>query len=748
MSSKRSGIALKSANLITIFLFFLLISISTSTSLASEGAKRILSLVDYIGGDYKNAVQQGKIIHKEEYNEMLEFSSESLDLFKELKSSEGDKARIEKDLTELKRKIESKSPINDIESLSKDIKNKIISTYGIVTYPQNHPSLGTGRDLYVKNCAQCHGVAGAGNGSLAPDLNPPPTNFTDPGSTGGLSPFKVYNTMRYGIEGTAMSPFPNLSEDDKWNVSFYVLSLELNQNESKDGETVFNINKIPEKLKEPKILATLSNDELKEKVKPYVSDEEALVNALAYLRKGVIESKKTEKDPLAVTSATLKEAIQLYEGGDKEEAHKRALDAYLEGFEKVEPQLFSRDAEFGRNIEAKLAEIRGLIKDGRSPEEIKALHNEIENDLQRASVILTNGKPIGKALSFINSFAIIVREGLEAALIVAAVIAFLGATGARNAIRYVHLGWILALVAGLVTWVLAQTIIKISGAQREIIEGVTSLLAAAVLFYVSYWLITKIEVKKWKEYIQSKVKSALSKKSIFALASVSFFAVYREAFETVLFYQALWLQTENSQGSVIWGFLAGTVLIIGLVILIFKLGLRIPLKYFFSITTSLLYFLCFVLAGKGIREFQEAGVISITPLDFIPQIDVLGIYPTLETSIVQGSLLIALIGALLWLGFIKREREKREIAVSVSRIADDMKSMHEAFEHIKGHILEWRRCKDIDLEAEELDQQIKDVIRHVDDLEGKLEDFFDVISKNRETVNSPQTINKKPFTAN
>ncbi|HEX3036306.1 MAG TPA: FTR1 family protein [Thermodesulfobacteriota bacterium] len=746
MFGKRSGIALKSANPIAIFLFFLFIS--TSASFASEGAKRILSLVDYIGGDYKNAVRQGKIIKEEEYNEMLEFSSESLDLFRELKASEGDEAGIEADLTELKREIEGKSSVKDIESLSKDIKNKIISAYDIATYPQNHPSLDIGRSLYAKNCAQCHGVAGAANGPLTSNFNPPPMNFTDPSSTGSISPFKVYNTMSYGIEGTAMSPFPNLTEEDKWNVAFYILSLRFSQKESEEGKAVLSLNQIPDELKDPKALATLSNDELSDKLKPYIGDEETLVNALAYLRRGVSESKKPEENPLAITSTALKEAVQLYEDGKKEEAYKKALDAYFEGFEKVEPQLFSRDAKFGRNVEAKFTELRGLIKDGRSVQDIKDLHRQIDNDLERASIILMNGKPIGKALSFINSFAIIVREGLEAALIVAAVIAFLGATGAKDAIRYVHLGWALALVAGFITWGLAQTIIKISGAQREVIEGVTSLLAAAVLFYVSYWLITKIEVKKWKEYIQSKVKSALSRRSIFALASVSFFAVYREAFETVLFYQALWLQTDNSQSAVMWGFLCGAVLIVGLVVLIFKLGLRVPLKYFFSITTSLLYLLCFVLMGKGIRELQEAGVVGITPLDFIPQIDVLGIFPTLETSIMQGSLLIAFIGALLWLGFIKREREKKEIAISVSRIADDMKSMHEAFEHIKGHILEWRRCKDIDLEAEELDNQIKDVIRHVDDLEGKLEDFFDVISKNRETVSSPQTVNKKPFTTN
>jgi high-affinity iron transporter len=737
VTSARPSIILRLLTIV-FFLFFF-----STSSFASEEAKRILFLVDYIGGDYRNAVQEGEIINKEEYNEMLEFSSEALSLFGELKSSEDDKAGIESDLTELKKRIESKSSVKDIESLSRTIKNKVISTYGVLTYPKNYPSFRAGKDLYERNCAKCHGIVGAGDGPIASNLNPPPTNFTDVGSSEGLSPLKVYNTMNFGIEGTAMPSFPNLSEDEKWNIAFYVLSLRFSQKDGKEGEKIFEATNIPKDVKEPKTLATLSNDELSDKLKPYVENEKDLSQVFAFLRRGIIEAVEKEENPLVVTSTLLKEAVELYKQGNKKDAYTKTLDAYLNGFEKVEPMLVSKDATFGRALEAKFAEIRGLIKDERPIEEISALHEEIEIDLERASVILQDGKTIGKALSFINSFAIIVREGLEAALIVAAVIAFLGKTGARSAIKYVHLGWILALLVGFITWVLAQTVISISGAQREIIEGVTALLAAGVLFYVSYWLITKIEVKKWKDYIQGKVKKALSKKSVFALASVSFFAVYREAFETVLFYQALWLQAENSQGAVIWGLIAGTALLLGLVVLIFKLGLRISLKYFFSITSSLLYLLSFVLAGKGMRELQEAGIIGITPLNFIPQVDILGVYPTLETSALQGVLLLALILALLWLGFIKRERERKEIVVSVSRIADDMKSMHEAFEHIKGHIIEWKRCKEINLEAEELDNQIQDVIKRVDELENKLEDFFDMILKNKETSKELQTSGKK-----
>jgi len=719
------------------FLFFLLVS----NSYAGE-AERLLSMVDYIGGDYKNAVQNGKVVDEREYKEMLGFSSDVIDLFSELKASGGDKAGVEADLTRLKKAIENKLPDKEIELISKGISDRLISAYNIVPYPKIHPSLRAGKRLYEKDCAECHGVIGAGNGPSASGLSSPPMNFTNGGDMSGLSPFKVFNTMSFGVANADMPEFPTLSEDDKWNIAFYVSSLRFNQREREEGERIFKATNIPQEMRDPKVLATLSDDELSDKLKPYIKNERELPKVIAFLRRDISENEN--EDPLAATSSILKEAVGLYERGNKKEAYDKALDAYLNEFEKVEPRIISRDQKFGLSLEAKFVKFRGLIKDERPVEEVKALHGEIEGDLKRASAVIQSSEPFGKALSFINSFAILIREGLEAALIVAAVLAFLGATGARDAIKYVHLGWILALVGGLITWFLAQTVISISGAQRETIEGVTSLFAAGVLFYVSYWLITKIEVKKWKEYIQGKVKRALSKESVFALASVSFFAVYREAFESVLFYQALWLQADNSKGAVIWGLVAGAVLLIGLVLVIFKLGLRIPLKYFFSITSFLLYFLSFVLAGKGVRGLQEAGIVGITPLDFIPQVDILGIYPTVETTIVQGILLLALIGALIWLGLINQERERKTIVASVSHIADDMKTMHEAFDHIKGHIIEWRRCEEINLEAEELDGQIQDVLKRVDELENRLGDFFDMVLKNREaSAKEPQATGKE-----
>ena len=661
---------------------------------------------------------------------MLEFSSETEELFQTLKLSQGDKANIESEINELSDLIATKSSVIKVEEVSNNIKEKIISSYNIVPHPEKSPSLEVGKELYGNNCSQCHGFSGAGDGPLAKGLNPPPTKLIDPDFYSVLSPFKVHNTMTFGIAGTAMPSFPQLSDDKKWDVAFYVLSLASKNGGHISGEEIAS--SLPQEIKDFKNLATLSNNQVRDKIGQHLGSEEEQDIAVSYLRKGIFDSSSSEVSALAMTSGLLNESLDLYRAGKTKESYEKTLDAYLLGFEQVEPDLFVKDRKFTAEMEANFGDYRNAIKSGKSVAEIENLNSKLQNNLNSASVILES-KSTSKFLSFLNSFAIMVREGLEAILIIAAIIAFLNATGSRKSVKYIHYGWISALVAGVLTWFLAKTVISISGAQREIIEGITALLAAAVLFYVSYWLITKIEVKKWKEYIQGKVENAVSRNSVIALVSVSFFAVYREAFETVLFYQALWFQAENSQSAVIWGIIAGGAVLVVLFFVIFKMALKIPIKYFFTFTRIFLYFLAFILLGKGIQELQEAGVVSATPVDFLPYVDAIGFYPTLETAVPQGLLVLAFAFATFWLGYVKREREKKELVVTVSRISEDMKSMQAAFDHIKGHIIEWRRCEDIDLEAEDLDKQIQDVVSHVDELETKLGDFYEVVSKNAET---------------
>lgn len=715
--------------ILALSVVFLFLFLHAQPSHSSDDSSRILSLVDYIGGDYGNAVRDGQIINPDEYHEMLEFSAGVEALFVTMKSAGGDKAGIEKDINTLNGLIRDKAPASEVKTLAGDIKGKIIDAYNIVPYPARAPSYSAGKAIFDNTCAQCHGAAGAGDGPLSRGLKPQPAVFTAPEVSLGLSPFKVFNTMTFGIEGTGMPSFPDLSDREKWDAAYYVLALGYTEREVAEGKGLAA--KLPGDMKDYKTLATLSNAELKERLDAISDGPDEVAGALAYLREGSLD-RSAGGSPLLTAGALLDESTSLYKEGRTDEAYTKALDAYLEGFEKAEADLRVRDKDLTSAIEADFSSYRGAVKSNAPVEKIEELNSKIHEGLSTADRMLASETQSSNLLSFVNSFSIMVREGLEAILIIAAIIAFMGATGARSQIRYIHYGWILALAAGVLTWLLARTVISISGAQREVIEGVTSITAAAVLFYVSYWLISKIEVRVWKQYIQGKVEKALSTGSVIALASVSFFAVYREAFETVLFYQALWFQSGNSQPAVLWGLAAGALVLVVLFYVIFKLALRIPLKYFFSVTSVFLYLLSFILLGKGVKELQEAGIVGLTPVEYIPHIDILGLYPTLETSIPQALLLAAFVFALVWLENVKREREKKELAVSLSRIAEDMKSMHAAFDHIKGHIIEWRKCEDIDLEAEDLDRRIQDVISHVDELESKVGAFYTVVTKNNQ----------------
>jgi high-affinity iron transporter len=631
--------------------------LGASTARANEPARKLVAVLDYLGGDYKNAVQNGKVANPDEYTEMQEFARRSLELFAELKASDkADKAGIEPAIKSLANHIANKADAKLISELTSDAKEKLIAAYSIVPYPKRFPSLANGKKIFDDNCAQCHGPSGYGDGPGRESMNPkspPPANFHDPERMAGLSPFKAFNTASFGIEGTAMPSFSALSEEQRWEAAFYVLSLRFSAESAEAGGSLFQSRNDFKELTQIAALATDTDEQLMEKVQPYIPERSQAYEALAYLRRGILEKNTT--DPLVAARALLRQASELYAKGEKEAAYQKAVEAYLDGFEMAEPTLFARDASFGRSLEGQFTQFRSAIKQGATTEEIQKRRLEIESRLDQASQIMTSADAFSGYYAFANSALIILREGLEAALILAAILAMLRVMGATQAIRYIHLGWILALLAGLLTWLATETVLTISGQHRESMEGFISVFAAMALFYVGYWLHTRAEAKKWQAFIQEKVRDVVSTKKILGLVGISFFAVYREAFEVVLFYQALWLQGEGYHTPVIWGFVIGSAALVLAAFAIFKLGLRIPLKYFFGATGTLLYIMAFIFAGNGIKELQAAGWIPSTPLHFPPQVPVLGIYPTLETIAAQGFMLFAFITTTF---VMMRERQK------------------------------------------------------------------------------------------
>lgn len=250
---------------------------------------------------------------------------------------------------------------------------------------------------------------------------------------------------------------------------------------------------------------------------------------------------------------------------------------------------------------------------------------------------------------FLASFLIIVREGFEAILIIGAIVAYLIKSGNQDKVRTIYQSALIAIAASIATAVAVRYVFNISGASQEFLEGATMLLAVVVLFSVSFWLLGKVQAQKWQQYIQNKVERSLTTGSTLALWSVAFLAVYREGAETVLFYQALLGGSTGGDVAGIWlGLAAGALVLVGIFVAIKWGSLRIPIKPFFIGTGVFLYYMAFLLAGKGMRELQEAGSVGTSLIPGVPSIGFLGIYPTWESLSVQAVLLLAALAGLVY----------------------------------------------------------------------------------------------------
>ncbi|MDR1374156.1 MAG: FTR1 family iron permease [Treponema sp.] len=342
-------------------------------------------------------------------------------------------------------------------------------------------------------------------------------------------------------------------------------------------------------------------------------------------------------------AAVLAQANSLYLSGDPQGAKDQVDVAYFQFYEKVgfEKMVMNRiSGARAAQVEYQFSAVKKAINKDAPREEITEALVLLTTWLREDAADL-DGREENAIVVFLASLLIIVREGFEAIIIVGAIVAYLLKSGNKKSTLPVYWGSIAALgVSVIMAWILNQITSVAGGQNQEIIEGATMLLAVVVLFYVSNWMVSKAEAEAWVGYIEGKVQSSITKGSMFSLAFAAFLAVFREGAETILFYQALLASTETYINMIWVGLGIGAVALVIIYILIRVLSIRLPLKPFFLGTSVLLFVMSITFVGNGIKELQEGNVIGVTPVSGVASVDILGIYPTLETLIPQIILMV------------------------------------------------------------------------------------------------------------
>ncbi|HKQ26672.1 MAG TPA: FTR1 family protein [Burkholderiales bacterium] len=611
-----------------------------TTDAGPAQGQMVLHLLDYISVEYPQFVKAGRIVNADEYAEQVEFSAQVADAIGNF-APHPEKDALVASAAILVKLIADKGDSGKVVQRARDLQRGLIKAYRIQIAPARAPDLSGASGLYQSNCVACHGAAGDGNGPQAAALEPRPTNFQDHARQLQRSVYGLYNTISLGVEGTSMPAFGNLRPEERWALAFYVSQFVSTEDERNQGKQLWQrpgMQALFPRLSD--LVGTTPAETLR------VGD--SAYQVLAYLRAhpDVIPTQDSAS-PLSVAIAKIRESLDLYRQGKHEAAHQAAISAYLEGFELAEASLDRVDSGLRNRIEQDMMAYRNLIKTKVPVEVVEQKGLALVKSLEGAGTLSGDDK-LSAAGAFSSAFIIVAREGLEAILVLAAIAAFLIKSGRRDGLKHLHAGWIVALLVGIATWIVSSTLLEISGAQREITEGLTALLAAAVLLYAGYWLHSRSHASRWQSFIGGQVSNALSRRTLFGIALISFLAVYREAFETVLFMQALWVQAEAaSRSGLVAGVAAAGVVLAILAWVISRYSARLPLKLFFNLSSLFLAALAVIFAGKGVAALQAAGKLPADALA-ISGIPSLGIYPNIQGLALQVLLVVLIVASFLY----------------------------------------------------------------------------------------------------
>ena len=689
-------------------------------------AKRVADIVGVALAEYEKGIDaSGRLLSSLEYEEAVSFLATAREAAQRLSGTGADSTRLALDSISVG--VARRVPPRSLDRW-RDMLLAALGADAALDLPTKPVDLAAGERLYAQHCASCHGPRGMGDGPAGKGIVPLPPALGSAAVMRDVPPALAYRIISVGIAGTQMVGWANqLSADERWSIVSWLNGLRgpdaggmaageglwLQRCASchgvaggSNGPMSANLSRLPREVSSFAWQAERSDAQIAAAIRdgvagtPMPAARDVTDNEIDGLV-AFVRSLSIGDAPGAVTGGTdpdstirsvmrhLQLAMASARSGRQEEADDHAFDAYIT-FEPMETPARARSPGTVAALERHFADFKGAIaaRDLRSAERSM---NAIEQGLPGVRELAR--PPASGWGAFLQSLLIILREGLEAILVIGAVVAFLVKTGHRERLRSIWTGVLLALGASALTAVVMATVLRALPATREVIEGATMLVAVAVLFSVSYWLISKVEAARWQRFIREKVDVALQHGGGTALALVAFLAVYREGAETALFYQALL----NEGSGILLPLLAGVVVGGGVLAVIFtlfwKYGIKIPLRPFFAVTSVLLYYMAFVFMGKGVRELQEGGVVGITVLPGWPHVDAMGIFPSVETLLAQLLLLILFAFALL-----KTFWPSRSVALpTVASDGAELRQIIERLEAIEARLGKGNRESGIEL---------------------------------------------------
>jgi len=596
----------------------------------------VLRLLDYISVEYPRFVKSGKVVNADEYAEQIEFSVQVADAVRNF-PPHPEKDALVASAADLATLIVDKGDSAKVSQGARNLQRGLIKAFRIQIAPVRAPDLGNAAALYQSICAACHGAAGDGNGPQAAALEPRPSNFRDHARQFERSLYGLYNTITFGVEGTSMQAFGSLRAEERWALAFFVSQFVSTEDERNQGGQLWErpgMRTLFPGLSD--LVGATPAETLRVGTSAY--------QVFAYLRAhpAMIPSQDSTS-PLSIATAKIRESLERYRQGNRE----AAISAYLEGYALAEAGIDRVDHSLRNRIEQDMMAYRSLLRNTAAVDVVEHRALALTKSIEEAATLSSHSE-LSAVGAFTSAFIIIAREGLEAIPVLAAIAAFLIKSGHREGLRHLHAGWVAALLLGVATWIASSTLVEISGVQREVTEGLGALLSAVVLLYAGNWLHGRSHASRWQSSIRGQVSGSLSQGTLYGIALVSFLAVFAEAFETVPFMQALWIQSDRVwRGELVAGVASAGAALAILAWLVSRYSARLPRQLLFSLSSLFLAALAVIFAGKGVAALQAAGQLPTDPLA-ISGIPALGIYPSVQGLALQTLLVVVIVASFLY----------------------------------------------------------------------------------------------------